>query len=249
MSWPWQIRTVGAVSSGHFGASSNGFGSLGHGYRYFNPVGAAVAGPWPGQASSNAAIPAEENTPPAIQVVGPVVEQTIEIRVALSRLRRLWIVVFSKADWLHLSGNVTQVAPYVLSKASWKRCASHVYIAHFIDYQQQISRHPYFNPAYQNYAPKPYNLNIPLAPTESIFGSGPAGAAGSVCGPAGSGSSTGPSGLTGGPMGDRNHSATAMAAVNASDRGSAAYVDAASRKQPAQQQPSGSQQPLKVSSS
>ncbi|BBN08424.1 hypothetical protein MPTK1_4g11470 [Marchantia polymorpha subsp. ruderalis] len=65
-----------------------------------------------------------------------------------------------------------------------KRCARHVYIAHFIEMQQNIQRQSYLHAtAYQNSASlfgpqlgtKSYNLNHPLPPSESLFGSGPVG--------------------------------------------------------------------------
>ena len=62
-------------------------------------------------------------------------------------------------------------------RAAWKRCAQHVYIAHFIDMQQQLNRHQSFFTGGGGAYPKSYNLNVPLAPSESVFGGAGGGAA------------------------------------------------------------------------
>lgn len=65
-----------------------------------------------------------------------------------------------------------QVSPFsnIPPQQPWKRCASHVWIAHFIDTQQQVNRHPFF--AAGPYGGKSYNPNMSLPPPEALYGSG-----------------------------------------------------------------------------
>lgn len=63
------------------------------------------------------------------------------------------------------------------SRQTWKRCATHSYIAHFIECQQHMVHHPFWHaPNYGNpvavYGGKPYNLNMPLPPTPEIINLG-----------------------------------------------------------------------------
>eukprot|EP00252_Welwitschia_mirabilis_P012740 TRINITY_DN2818_c0_g1_i1.p1 TRINITY_DN2818_c0_g1~~TRINITY_DN2818_c0_g1_i1.p1 ORF type:complete len:1917 (-),score=337.73 TRINITY_DN2818_c0_g1_i1:419-6169(-) len=59
---------------------------------------------------------------------------------------------------------------YIMPKPqkALKRCAMHSYIAHFIAYQQQMSRHPFWPSNYGNslalFGGKAYNLNMPVPP-------------------------------------------------------------------------------------
>lgn len=71
-----------------------------------------------------------------------------------------------------------QVPPFAFPGARplCKRCATHVYIAHFIDTQQQMQRHPIWA-AGGLYSMKPYNVNAPLPPN-ALFGGGLSGLTG-----------------------------------------------------------------------
>lgn len=118
----------------------------------------------------------------------------------------------------------------------WKRCASHVYIAHFIDMQQQITRHPFFTAA-NLYGAKSYNLNVPLPPAESVFGS-------SVGGPLG-GNVTGPPATSSAAAAtleanERGLNAAAIAVASAASiqavKERAYNMEVLNRKPPAQQQ-------------
>eukprot|EP00250_Pteridium_aquilinum_P001902 c12110_g1_i1 orf=2-4231(-) len=78
-----------------------------------------------------------------------------------------------------------QVPPFLFPgpRPLCKRCATHVYIAHFIDTQQQMQRHPIWAATYGNtttgslYPMKPYNHNAPLPPN-ALFGGGLTGLTG-----------------------------------------------------------------------
>ncbi|KAH7279322.1 hypothetical protein KP509_37G014700 [Ceratopteris richardii] len=54
----------------------------------------------------------------------------------------------------------------------WKRCASHVYIAHFIDTQQQNLQQPAWAPSGRKYSMKSCNPNSPNLPPDFLFGGG-----------------------------------------------------------------------------
>jgi hypothetical protein len=64
-----------------------------------------------------------------------------------------------------------QVSPFsnIPPQQPWKRCASHVWIAHFIDAQQQVNRHPFFVAGL--YGAKSYNQNMSLLPPGALYGS------------------------------------------------------------------------------
>ncbi|KAI5075232.1 hypothetical protein GOP47_0009308 [Adiantum capillus-veneris] len=70
------------------------------------------------------------------------------------------------------------------ARALCKRCATHVYIAHFIDTQQQMQRHPIWAAAYRNgasgslYPMKSYNPNAPHLPPNVLFAGGLTGLTG-----------------------------------------------------------------------
>ena len=114
-------------------------------------------------------------------------------------------------------------------RAAWKRCAQHVYIAHFIDMQQQLSRHQSFFPGGSQVYPKSYNLNVPVGPSESVFGG--AGGGGAV----GGGGDRGAGAVE---ATERGLSAAAMAAAAAASMQGAkerAYsMEMLSRKSPGQ---------------
>lgn len=107
---------------------------------------------------------------------------------------------------------------YILqqSRQTWKRCATHSYIAHFIECQQRMVPHPFWHaPNYGNpvavYGGKPYNLNMPLPPPPEIIN-----LSGSLPG-AVSGASTGNSGSIGNNLDssqDRNIGSAAFGAFN-----------------------------------
>ncbi len=65
-----------------------------------------------------------------------------------------------------------------------KRCACHVWIAHFIDRQQQTANRRSFFPA-ELYGGKPYNPNMSLPPADPLYGSNGGGSpqVGAVAGP------------------------------------------------------------------
>ncbi|KAH8945760.1 hypothetical protein BDL97_12G057500 [Sphagnum fallax] len=65
----------------------------------------------------------------------------------------------------------------------WKRCACHVWIAHFIDRQQQSNRRPFFTA--ELYGGKSYNPNMSLPPADPLYGSNGGGSpqVGAVAGP------------------------------------------------------------------
>jgi hypothetical protein len=64
----------------------------------------------------------------------------------------------------------------------WKRCACHVWIAHFID-RQQSNRRPFFTA--ELYGGKSYNPNMSLPPADPLYGSNGGGSpqVGAVAGP------------------------------------------------------------------
>ncbi len=143
-----------------------------------------------------------------------------------------------------------QVSPYMMGgRATWKRCAMHVYIARFIDMQQQVNRHHHsFFPGGSQAYPKSYNLNVPLAPSESLFGgAGGVGSVGLVGGAASSGSTGGSgSGSAAATLEatERGLNAAVMAAAAAASmqgvkERSAYSMDMVSRKSPGQHQGSG----------
>lgn len=127
-------------------------------------------------------------------------------------------------------------------RAAWKRCAQHVYIAHFIDMQQQLNRHQSFFTAPNQAYPKSYNLNVPLAPSESAFGGGGAGGGGGGAGSGGVSSSGGAGALE---ATERGLSAAAMAAAAAAGmqgvKERAYSMDMLSRKSPGQHGHGGGQ--------
>nr|XP_024386097.1 hornerin-like [Physcomitrium patens] len=61
--------------------------------------------------------------------------------------------------------------PYIVpQRAAWKRCALHVYIAHFIDLQQQLKQHQsFFGGPNQGYS-KSYNLNVAVGGSDAVLG-------------------------------------------------------------------------------
>jgi hypothetical protein len=64
-----------------------------------------------------------------------------------------------------------RVSPFsdIPPQQPWKRCASHVWIAHFIDAQQQVNQHPFFVAGL--YGGKSYNQNMSLLPPGALYGS------------------------------------------------------------------------------
>uniref|UniRef100_A0A7I4A8S5 Uncharacterized protein n=1 Tax=Physcomitrium patens TaxID=3218 RepID=A0A7I4A8S5_PHYPA len=141
-------------------------------------------------------------------------------------------------------GTPTVQLPYIMpQRASWKRCALHVYIAHFIDMQQQLNRHQTFIAASNQGYPKSYNLNVPFAPSDGVFG----GAAGNIMAGAVGGALV--SGSTGASANleatERGLNAAAIAAAAAASmqgvKERAYNMDFLSRKSPEQQQHSGQQ--------
>lgn len=140
-----------------------------------------------------------------------------------------------------------QVPPYMMGpqRAAWKRCAQHVYIAHFIDMQQQLNRHQSFFTGGGQAYPKSYNLNVPLAPSESVFGgAGGAPAAGAGGGGGGGVSSSGVGGGAGTlEATERGLNAAAMAAAAAASiqgvKERAYSMEMLSRKSPGQHGVSG----------
>ncbi|MCO5567495.1 hypothetical protein L7F22_021188 [Adiantum nelumboides] len=78
------------------------------------------------------------------------------------------------------------VPPFTIpgARALCKRCATHVYIAHFIDTQQQMQRHPIWAAAYRNGASESlhsmnsYNPNVPHLLPNVLFGGGLTGLTG-----------------------------------------------------------------------
>ncbi|MCO5597649.1 hypothetical protein L7F22_051730 [Adiantum nelumboides] len=78
------------------------------------------------------------------------------------------------------------VPPFTIpgARALCKRCAIHVYIAHFIDTQQQMQRHPIWAAAYRNgesgslHSMKSYNPNVPHLLPNVLFGGGLTGLTG-----------------------------------------------------------------------
>ncbi|CAM6093811.1 unnamed protein product [Calypogeia fissa] len=130
----------------------------------------------------------------------------------------------------------------------WKRCASHVYIAHFIDAQQQMNRHPFIQAAYQNsatlFGSKSYNLNFPLTPVEALFGGSSGGLLGGLSSAIGENVVTGGGsrpGIGSASGHDKNLGVSSVTTnAQAKDTG---YVEAVCRKQVLQQL----QQPLQIS--
>ena len=127
-----------------------------------------------------------------------------------------------------------QVTPLTMGtqRAAWKRCAQHVYIAHFIDMQQQLTRHHSFFPGGSQAYLKSYNLNVPLAPSEPVYAG--AGRGGAV----GAGGDRGVGGAGAVEATERGLNAAAMAAAAAASMQGAkerAYsMEMLSRKSPAQ---------------
>lgn len=127
------------------------------------------------------------------------------------------------------------------SRQTWKRCATHSYIAHFIiECQQRMVHHPFWHaPNYGNpvavYGGKPYNLNIPLPPPPEIINLG-----GSLPGPV-SVASTGNSGSIGSNLDssqDRNVGPASFGAFtgqNGKVKIAPSYMDAR-KKHPSYQQ-------------
>jgi hypothetical protein len=121
----------------------------------------------------------------------------------------------------------------------------HVYIARFIDMQQQVNRHhqSFFAGGSQAY-PKSYNLNVPLAPSESLFGGGGGGGSVGIVGGSAASVSTGGSGSASASLEatERGLNAAAMAAAAAAsmqgvkERASYSSMDMVSRKSPGQHQ-------------
>jgi hypothetical protein len=71
-----------------------------------------------------------------------------------------------------------QVSPFLRlpPQQPWKRCASHVRIAHFIDTQQQVNQHHFFSTGL--YGGKSYNANLSnmsLPPPDALCGNSGAG--------------------------------------------------------------------------
>ncbi|KAH9557301.1 hypothetical protein CY35_07G079400 [Sphagnum magellanicum] len=64
-----------------------------------------------------------------------------------------------------------RVSPFsnIPPQQPWKRCASHIWIAHFIDAQQQVNQHPFFVAGL--YGAKSYNQNMSLLPPGALYGS------------------------------------------------------------------------------
>lgn len=132
-------------------------------------------------------------------------------------------------------------------RAAWKRCALHVYIAHFIDMQQQLNRHQTYIAASNQGFSKSYNLNVPFAPSDGVFG-GAAGniMAGAVGGTLVNNSGGGNANLEATERGLNAAAIAAAAAAAASMQGikERAYnMDFLNRKSPEQQQHSGQQAP------
>jgi hypothetical protein len=137
-----------------------------------------------------------------------------------------------------------QLPPYIMPpRQAWKRCALHVYIARFIDMQQQLSSHHTFFPSTNHlYGAKPYNLNMPLSPAESLLGSAvgvlPVG---SIAGPSTTSSSTAVVNLEAGEHG-LNAAAIAAASSMHGVKERSYNLDMMNRKLPVQQQQSVQQQ-------
>ncbi|XP_073392668.1 uncharacterized protein [Physcomitrium patens] len=69
-----------------------------------------------------------------------------------------------------VSSSTLQVPYIVPQRAAWKRCALHVYIAHFIDLQQQLKQHQsFFGGPNQGYS-KSYNLNVAVGGSDAVLG-------------------------------------------------------------------------------
>jgi hypothetical protein len=116
-----------------------------------------------------------------------------------------------------------------------KRSATHAYIAHFIGYQQQMARNPFWNTTYGSsaalYGGKPYNLNIPFSPaTEPIMGSSLPGSDPFL-------SARNPN-IMGSSFNESNIATAALAAIsghNLKEKAASSYMDVL-RKNSAQQQ-------------
>lgn len=129
------------------------------------------------------------------------------------------------------------MAPFMMGgRAQWKRCAQHVYIARFIDMQQQLGRHQSFFTGGNGAYSKSYNLNV--GPSEPAFGGA---AAAAVSGPSGGSGA----GAANPEATERGLSAAAMAAAAAGmqgvvkDRTPYNMENMGSRKSPGQHQGSG----------
>eukprot|EP01018_Ginkgo_biloba_P035689 Gb_35693 [translate_table: standard] len=133
-------------------------------------------------------------------------------------------------------------SPFLQTRQSWKRSATHVYITHFIDSQQQVKQNPLWAAAYGN-STGLYGLNIPIAPANGIFGN----SAGS--GLMGLAVSTPSLGL--GSVNDGGFGMAAVGAANilgAKDKSSNPCIDAHGRQPPLQQQSHMTQQQSILSS-
>lgn len=156
---------------------------------------------------------------------------------ALSALRYFgptaaaWPGTPSLPGMMPVEGNLTKG---IQQWQMFKRSATHAYIAHFIDYQQQMARNPFWTTTYGNstalYGGKPYNLNIPLASaTETILGS-PLPGSDSL--------SARNSNIMGSSFNDSNIATAALAAIsghNLKEKAASSYMDVL-RKNSAQQQ-------------
>lgn len=156
---------------------------------------------------------------------------------ALSALRYFgptagtWSGTPSLPGMMPVEGNLTKG---IQQWQMFKRSATHAYIAHFIDYQQQMARNPFWATTYGNstalYGGKPYNLNIPLASaTETILGS-PLPGSDSL--------SAQNSNIMGSSFNDSNIATAALAAIsghNLKEKAASSYMDVL-RKNSAQQQ-------------
>lgn len=121
-----------------------------------------------------------------------------------------------------------------------KRSATHAYIAHFIDYQQQMARNPFWTAAYGNptalYGGKPYNMNIPFAPaTEPILGSSLPGSDPFL--------SARNSNIMGSSFNESNIATAALAAIsghNLKEKATSSYMDVLRKPQQQEVQPTSS---------
>ncbi|KAH9298838.1 hypothetical protein KI387_030520, partial [Taxus chinensis] len=103
---------------------------------------------------------------------------------------------------------------FLQTRQSWKRSATHVYITHFIESQQQLRKNPVWAAAFSANA---YNLSMPMAPGSVL---------GSALGPEVRGT-----GLGAGTVNGRGYIMPAAAKENSSNH----YVDVVGRKSLLQQ--------------
>lgn len=137
-----------------------------------------------------------------------------------------------------------QVAPYMMGgRAQWKRCALHVYIARFIDMQQQLNRHQSFFTGGNGGYPKSYNLNVAVGPSEAVFGGAGGGVAvgvvGAAAGGAGGGGGAGAANVDASGLNAAAMAAAAAAGVQGGKERTAHGVETVSRKSVGQHQGSG----------